>query len=314
VLVVGDSTAARDFDPAAILEALPPGADAYNLAWPGNFPLAFRCTTLPLLAEAPAVPKVVVAAFTPNGFADTERVRRFEAGILSSEACRRAAGDMVPGDYLKLTRLGRAFSSAPAPRDEAGTGATELGFMPLEGRSTERRGREERGRRADDDVRSVTAERVAIIDDLGRVAKDRGFSLIVVVPPVAPKERDGNVYVEYARELARAAAEHGFTAIDWRHPEGYGRESFYDSVHLNAEAARRLSRELGEVMRGKLKRYSGARPIETKSAAPEAPQTWSHPPARRCKCVFSKSTWRRRPRFSVPQGRMKRARGAGTIL
>jgi hypothetical protein len=246
VLVVGDSTAARDFDPAAIAEVLPPGFDAYNLAWPGNFPLAFRCTTIPLLASAASVPRVVVAAFTPNGFSDTERVQRFEAGIMTSDICRRAEGARIPADFLRLTLLGRALSRGDAT--EPDMAATELGFMPLAGRSQERSRREDRARREKDDVRSITAERFEVVRELGRIARERGFALVVVVPPVAPKERDGNVYAEYTRALAHSSAELGFTVIDWRHPEGYDRDAFYDPVHLNAEAARRFSRELGRVV------------------------------------------------------------------
>jgi hypothetical protein len=250
VLVVGDSTAARDFDPVAIAEST--GLDAYNLAWPGNFPLAFRCTTIPLLASASNVPRVVVASFTPNGFSDTERIQRFEAGIVTSDICRRAAGDRIPADFIRLTLLGRTLARGDSK--EPDMTATELGFMPLEGRSQEASRREDRARREKDDVRSITAERFEVVRELGRIARERGFTLVVVVPPVAPKERDGNVYAEYTRALGQASADLGFTVIDWRHPEGYGRESFYDSVHLNAEAARRFSLELGRVVRETISR------------------------------------------------------------
>jgi hypothetical protein len=248
VLVVGDSTAVRDFDPAAIAETS--GGDAYNLAWPGNFPLAFRCTTIPLLAGAASVPRVVVAAFTPNGFTETERVRRFEAGILTSDVCRRSAGEAIPSDFVRLTKLGRVLGARFAPRDAVGE-MTESGFMPLEGRSPKRTRREERGGE-EAEARAVRAERFEVVRRLGRLARERGFTLLVVIPPIEQEDRAGSAYFEYKRELERAAAEYGFTALDWRHLDGYGRESFYDSVHLNAEAARRLSRELGAVVRAAL--------------------------------------------------------------
>jgi hypothetical protein len=250
VLVVGDSTAARDLDPEALAEST--GLDAYNLAWPGNFPLAFRCTTLPLLGVASGAPRVVVAAFTPNGFSDTERIQRFEAGIVTSDICRRASGERIPADFIRLTLLGRALARGDAT--EPDMAATELGFMPLEGRSREPSRREDRARREKDDVRSITAERFEVVRELGRIARERGFTLVVVVPPVAPKERDGNVYTEYTHALERASAEFGFTVLDRRHPEGYDRESFYDPVHLNAEGARRFSLEIGGVVRELLSR------------------------------------------------------------
>ena len=236
VLVVGDSTAARDVDPEALSAALNIGP-AFNLAWPANFPLAFEYSTLPLLRNA-VTPDIVVVSFSPLAFFDSPTVRRFEESILSSPYTRRAAGERGVSDFVHLARLRAALpfrkswwtgTGLPQPSDG--------GFMPLEGTTGAAEGIEEVG--------AFGRDRFAVLQDLQGYSRRYGFQLMVVLPPrrdVSQVRR--NSEAEYVERL-RAA---GFQYLDFREAPFLSPEHFHDAGHLNRVGARIYSSRLGEAL------------------------------------------------------------------
>jgi hypothetical protein len=233
VLVVGDSTGARDFDPAPLARVT--GRTAFNLAWPANFPLAFKACTLPLL-ENQARPDVVIASFIPSGFLDSSSARRFEQAILESSYCRRQRAQISASDYFYLARM---RASLPFLHSWwTGTSLPQVknrGFMPLAGN--------------DDapDVPTVMAgfedRRFAAIEALYEAGRQFHFSVIVVIPPrrdpTGDLRRAEGKYVERLQHC-------GFEYIDYREPAFLQAGDFHDRNHLNAHGAERLSAALAE--------------------------------------------------------------------
>jgi len=181
VLFVGDSVAAHDFAPEVCRRAMPEGTAAYNLAFPGNFPEAFRPSTLRLLEAPHHVPRLVVFATDPLAFAGGPTTERFEAAILASPYCRRQNGDWLAADYVFLARVPPAMPYRASWFNGEGLDAPppEAGFQALRGTySPESRKEEKEAYR-----RSLDPKRVAVIEELADVARRRGFPLLVVVTP-----------------------------------------------------------------------------------------------------------------------------------
>jgi hypothetical protein len=88
LVVIGDSTAARDISPEVLKEKLGAKVTAYNLAWPSNYPGALPCTTFPLLSLPYHSPKVVIVSLHANGFTNSPKALRLEANITSSPYCK----------------------------------------------------------------------------------------------------------------------------------------------------------------------------------------------------------------------------------
>ncbi len=232
VLVVGDSTGARDIDPRPLAEAT--GRTAFNLAWPANFPLAFKSCTLPLL-ETGTRPDLVVASFIPSGFLDSNSARRFEQAILESSYCRRQREQISASDYSYLARI---RPSLPFLRSWW-TGRSlptvkNLGFMPLTG---------------SDDAPEVPTrmagfedQRFAAIEDLYRAGHQFTFQVVVLIPPRRdPTAELRRAETEYLARLERC----GFEYVDYREPSFLTASDFHDRNHLNAHGAQALSQALG---------------------------------------------------------------------
>lgn len=246
LLAVGDSTAARDIEPAVVADAAA-ARDAFNLGWPANFPLAFRESTLPLL-QADVAPRTVVASFSPASFFDSTRVRRFEESILSSSYARRLKGERQVSDVVFLSRLraGLPFRKnwwgrRPLPL------STDAGFMPLNGTDTAVDVAEENEPFAD--------ERFGVLEQLAAAGRAHGFDVVIVVPPrLAPTPARAEQEQVYVARLKAS----GLHFLDFRDAAFLGREHFYDSGHLNREGARIFSRRLGEALRATVAARSNA--------------------------------------------------------
>jgi hypothetical protein len=258
VLVVGDSSAARDIDPGALLSGLPAGMRAYNLGWPANFPVAFRCTTLPLLAAGYAAPKLVVASLSVKSFVDDPRGLRLEEGVLSSYFCRRQNGELSLSDRIYLTRLRHFLSFLFPLRPEE---ILADGFMPLrepkKAAGAARAPREPAGRQpaaaaeaqTEEGALGLAPERLEVIYELGRLARARGFALIVVIPPrwgLAAGSPLDRLTADYREALEEAAGELGFTVLDMSRAPFLSEEHFYDGGHLLAEGAAVFSKEIAK--------------------------------------------------------------------
>ena len=258
VVAVGDSTGGYNFDPQPFREEAG-GVDAYNLAWPANFPRAFELTTLPILAEGQA-PRTVLLMQAATTFLDTDTAVRNETQILNSVFGRRARGEFVFADWCYLARANLArrllISHWLYHRDEIVREPKRLGFHPLargsiappEQERQMAKVKEEADRVALDQrflERGFDEERRAVVPALARLAKERGFRLIVVLTPTRVRPLP-QVFVAHRHWLQELATRYGFEVWDYLEDEGYGFFEFSDGIHLRESAARKFSVKLGE--------------------------------------------------------------------
>ena len=244
VVAVGDSLAARNFDPAAF-SAAAGGVSAYNLGWPGMFPRAFQ-EIVPVFLETGEAPRFIILMQSTPSFIEDERVRRNEAGILSSIIARRQAGEAIAADYIALSRLylarrevvrywlkRKALLQRP-PLD---------GFMPHK--------RPSDSLPIDPDKETMPTGgldpgRLAVDTRLFDLAQRRGIHVIAVLPPLEVSHMPA--YVDaYAHWLKQQEAEYpGVLSIwDLRDTDAVTRRDFKDSMHLWGDGAARFSSALG---------------------------------------------------------------------
>jgi hypothetical protein len=237
IVIVGDSTAARDLDPRVIGQMA--GTDGYSLAWPGAFALALRDCVLPMLAEGSRPPGTVIAAFSPGAFVDDPQSIQLEAPLRSSVACRTLRGDWHPTTMLALTRLKWVWDSARGAGLYVDKRIDEAGFMPLEGMIPTPAVRESAVRPV---WRPIMRERFDALRALARLAGAQRFRLIIVVPPM---ERPGPYDADYLAALQTLPAD-TVRVLDYRQPPFLAPDDFYDAMHLNRQGAEKLSRRLAE--------------------------------------------------------------------
>jgi hypothetical protein len=254
VVVVGDSTAARNLDPSILARELGVGGGGYNLAWPANYPMAMACTTMPLLGARGLSPAVLVYSASPGSFVDDPDVVRFEEGILSSPVCRQRLG---PPSLLGSLYLPRVLASWDYRRSwwtgEGLRAAPQLaGFMPLDGVSPDRRpltGTVEGW----EHVRvAFEQRRLDVVWQLARRARQLGTPLFVVVPPIAPRDPAIKArHVRYWEALEQRRLELGFRVL------AYGDLSlplsdYWDCFHLRREGAASFSAQVAADIRREL--------------------------------------------------------------
>lgn len=247
VLVVGDSTALVGVDPAVLREIT--GMSAYNFAWAGGFALAFRDCVLPIIEQATVAPKVVVASFLPNAFADVPgTMLHFETPMRSSAACRDIRGDSDLGNRLALRRVMFSWSVVREKIDESvREGRPALtGFEPVAGACRTANCVMGQGPPLLFPGASphVTPQRFAVLRRLTKWGKDRGFRVVIVVPPRLRRTPYDAEYVALLRELPT-----GTSVIDYFRPEFLEERHFYNAQHLNSEGARVFSSRLAETIR-----------------------------------------------------------------
>lgn len=249
LVIVGDSTAARDIDPAAL--GTHGNGDAYNLAWPANFPMAFQRSTLPLLQSGPT-PHVVIVSFSPSAFTGTGQVKRFEASILSS-----AYADPGQHRIARLSYLARLRAALPFRRSWwTGRGLPRPaleGFMPLEGIDPAPAS-------GADDGGHFERARFSVVDELIATARARGFDVIVVIPPRLDPSPDRQAVEE---DYVRALRAKRYPYVDFREAPFLQRVDFHDASHLNDVGARIYSKELGEAIERTEARLSVTRSDES---------------------------------------------------
>ena len=247
VVVVGDSTAARDFDPREFATTAA-GLDAYNLGWPGNFALSLYASTAPLFVEDNAVdPKAIVLMQAFSAYTNRPTVSGFERPIMNSWMVRYRRDPTTLDQRIALLRIypairhlkrywvdgDRAFLSAvPA----------SLGYMPKTGAGLPAEAAGEAGPREPD---VFEPERLATLDKWAEIARVRGIELIVVVPP---RRSDSNprTLADYVAWLKARTAEHRVTVLDFVSMRLVPDEGFRDAGHLNKDGASRFSRLLGK--------------------------------------------------------------------
>jgi len=244
VLIVGDSTGARDLDPASMSGESWAGKDVYNLAWPANFPLALRLTTFPLLREPYQAPKLVLASLTPASFNNNPRVKDFEQEIISSIYCQHVLGNYSFVDRFYLPRLRNAMPFIRdnySPSEEFSQLRKSRGFMPSQGVVEDYHSRDPSAV-----SHHVVQDRFAVVSELAQIAVQRNFKLVVVIPPVGTKagEETADTYREYLSALKRLQQRSNFTILDKRRVPSLTDEYFTDGIHLTRTGATMFSAEV----------------------------------------------------------------------
>lgn len=261
VVVIGDSTGARNFDPESFAESSSIDS-VYSLARAGNFPRALQSNTLPLLENGQA-PEIVILLQWPGSLRDDPRTDQIEAGAVSSILEARLTGRFMVTDYFHVARLFRARSYLVSYwlRDEdllqppQGNGFSP--FIPPVG--------------ADPananpiviptDSTEFSDKRRQVIRELMAVAEQRDFKLIVIVGPYrsGKKYAVANAHLEWLRTLEAEACEN-LVVVDAREVDGIGPGDFRDNAHLFINGANRFSSHLGELVADIRETNSGANP------------------------------------------------------
>lgn len=236
ILIIGDSTAARDLSPAAMEEVLGNSHTVYNLASPANFPIAYRCTTLPLLENAAYPPKIVVMQFSPASFLDLDDVIRFEQAILTSPLCKQWSGERLVGDFLYLGRFWRVFNfrsawnqwwrGQPIPQQPL-----NAGFMPMDTLS-----KDMKEQPIYQTTVTLAPQRIQVIIESAELIQKQGGKLIVVIPPFYGhyNQHTSDAYLTTLQDLAKS---YPLIVIDGRDLPELGVEAHADYVHLNESGA-----------------------------------------------------------------------------
>lgn len=247
VLIVGDSTAARSFDPSELQSPIEAAYDSYNLGWPANFPLAFEYSTTPLLRDGRSVPRIVVVSFSPGAFVENETTRRFEANILQSAYCRRQREGSLIQDFFWLTRIRPALEwrelwfTGNQPEVPPGRGFQPVvGHEDLSKPDQRRKGKE------------LSEARLDVLRELVALASERDFQLVIVIPPMEDLDSIPEA-AEYQRAIEKICNTENCQVVDCSHVEGLTSRHFWNNTHLNQEGAIFFSRWFSKnVLRGLL--------------------------------------------------------------
>ena len=244
VVIIGDSTAARDLDPHSMAADQLAGKDIYNLAWPANFPLAFRITTLPLLRQPYQAPRIVLASFSPGSFSDNPRVVEFEQQILKSTYCQHVLGNYSFADKFSLPRLRNAvpfIRDSFEPNEDFNEIKKHRGFMPSEAVVEDYR-----IANSGTEVPEIVTDRFAVLVELAELSHQRQFELYILIPPVnaAAATPTADIYHKYLALLKQAQQKYGFTILDKRHSDFLTNEQFTDGIHLTRSGAELFSSTL----------------------------------------------------------------------
>jgi len=245
VVFIGDSTAARNIDPAEF-SAAAGGLTAYNMGWPANFPLALAANTFELL-ETGTPPRYVVLVNVPTSYFEDPRVRKLERSVLNSVIGQRHRGEWVAADWLYLARLypARHYLLAHWLRSaRLHAPPARSGFMPHVHESSPNSPSVRRPQSNCAPLPPASQERRATVRELAALARRTGFRLLVLLPPVHG-ERLRKATEAHARWLSHLAEVEDIQILDFSRSHGMTADDFKDAVHLWHDSASRFSRLLG---------------------------------------------------------------------
>ena len=253
VVVIGDSTAARDFDPHEFA-ATADGLDAYNLGWPGNFALSLYESTAPVFAEeSGSYPKAIVLMQAFSAYTNRPTVARFERPILNSWMVRFRRDPKSLDQRIALLRVYPAIRQLKrywVDGDRAFLSAVpdSLGYMPkakIGGAAGGADEPEENGEAAPRNADAFEPVRLATFDRWAEIARDRDIELLVVVPP-RRSDSSPEILADYIAWLTGRAADQGVVVLDFASLRRIPDDAFRDAGHLNRGGAARFSRLLGK--------------------------------------------------------------------
>lgn len=238
LLVIGDSTAYRNFDPNEFsVSGQLKDEELWSLAWDGMFALAQQEVTLPLLTSGLRRPATIVVSMSPRGFFVGDRPTPAEVSISNSPICRRNFGDFVLGDWFHLPRVFPVAKYWVAKRSGALDDGLKLnGFGPIEGEFTDK----------DQDSYSeenLTESRVKLIERLGKFSQSTNVELCFVIPPAFNPTPDlSRIRKLYRQMLIEKSAAFGFQVVSPDELVKFDQNDFLDPSHLNSRGAAKLSR------------------------------------------------------------------------
>ncbi|MBI3650456.1 MAG: hypothetical protein HY231_05345 [Acidobacteria bacterium] len=243
LVIIGDSTARFGIDLQALRTTLPAAVDSYNLATPANYPMACHCTTLPLLNEPYAPPKVVIALFSPYGFLATDKA---EAQILNSPICKRVES---PFSFYKEMRLLWLMRVTPYVKNSSFAKESlkqtwaQRGFTPLIEATPEPSARNPSPSTSLATSSEIKVEKIQVIRDLALLARNRNFKFILVIPPLRKRDK---IVEEMVERMGYLQDELKFTLLDFSMSPFLSTNHFLDGVHVNKDGAAIFSQELGK--------------------------------------------------------------------
>ena len=244
-LVVGDSTGDADIDPAILEREL--GSPAWNVAWSGNFALAFEQTTLPLLEDERLRMKYVIASFIPTGFGGGDQPTTSEAGLLSSTYVR-TRNTIVTGEYVFLARLRSAWpfliNNLTGRRESESV--RRFGFAGNRGQATSDMIANEP---LQPPVAALNERRLGVLRRLAEVMRRRRVLLVVVIPPSLTNSA---ARIEAARLLKQVLLEEeakgGVRFLDLTRADYLDIAAFANVNHLNTAGAALLTTHVAKAI------------------------------------------------------------------
>lgn len=249
VVAIGDSTGVRNFDPETFA-ARSEFDTVYSLARAGNFPLALRSNTLPLLKVGDP-PNVVLLLQSANSFRDDPRVDQIERGALSPVLEARREGRRLATDYLYLTRLFPARSLLRRHWIHRQPLLIPSGFGSFS--PFHRSGKEitniAAARKPDIEDVEFSDERRDVILELVEIAQEREFLLLAVIGPQRDYSEDTvtKVHLQWLMKLEAAAC--GYIAVmDLRNAPYIESADYKDNNHLYSAGATKFSAHLAAVI------------------------------------------------------------------
>jgi hypothetical protein len=245
VVAIGDSTGARNFDPESAADSFG-DQDIYSLARAGNFPIALRSNTLPLL-ETGEPPEVVLLFQWAGSFRDDPRVRQIERGARSSLLEARQEGRWLVTDFLYLARLypARSFLVRHWVAGKPLVTNADFGsFSPLQRSATSPPQATDGTVPEQDEVQFSDARRDVVLKLL-EIAKERDIIVFAVVGPQRSpgKDRVTELHLQWLSDV-RTANCANFEILDERDVAYLAAEHFKDNNHLYADGAARFSSDL----------------------------------------------------------------------
>jgi len=251
VLIIGDSSGARNIEPSTFTQSS--GVLAFNLSWPGNFPLALKVNTFPLLKSLPP-PKYVLLSQSPWSYIENERVSRNELGIVTSVLARRLKGEFIMADHFYLSRLYQArhylvkywLKQAPLV-----TQPKNFGFLPL---------LPEQVNKKDEEIltcatnEAFSLKRRSTLVELINIAREKKFKLIILIQPLLDCADTKMFKIHFAWLEKLVKQNQDVTELwDYSIDTRLRNDEFMDEMHMWPHGATHFSKILAEDFKKKFR-------------------------------------------------------------
>jgi hypothetical protein len=255
VVVIGDSIAARNFNPETFSHIT--GLQSVNLGWPGMFPLALDAVIRPLLSQGTA-PHYLILMQSPTSFIEDNRVRQNEAPIINSIQARHAKGERVPADYLILSRLylvrNALIEQWRGIKNNDTIHLKNAGFMPHQRPENKLYHNDHQ----DESFKPIQKEtlssaRLDVNIKLFELAQYRHIHVIAIIPPVS-MQTVPDLWLNYHDWLQSIQKKYPNTLEVWDMTTQHtiASEQFKDWLHLWHDGAAQFSSAIGQRFREQL--------------------------------------------------------------